>query len=137
MSCNLTLSLLSRQMIHMVSEVKVQVPSGPSGATLRLMSVSEMSAQRCLFQELRVISQFSLRPAQGRFMMIFFNKAEFHVIDFHGVHLRQWITAKPSQRNPSQSVWLGLFVELEPVRFIESSVNWSPEQLLPLILFAS
>lgn len=127
-------------MIHMVIEVKGHVPSGLSGATLRLMSVSEMSAQRCLFQELSVVSRFSLRPAEGRimpFMRIFFNKAEFHLIDFHGIHLRQWITAKPSQRISNQSVWLGLFVELEPVRFIGSSVNWSPEQLLPLILFAS
>lgn len=124
-------------MTHMVIEVKGHVPSGPSGATLRLMSVSEMSAQRCLFQELSAVSQFSLRPAEGRFMMIFLNKAEFHLIDFHGIHLRQWITAKPSQRISNQSVWLGLFVELEPVRFIGSSVNWSPEQLLPLILFAS
>lgn len=80
MPCDLTLSRLSRQIIHMVFEVKGHVPSGCSGATFRL------------------------RPAQGRFVIIFFNKLEFHAIDFLGVHLRQRITAKPSQKNQNLPV---------------------------------
>lgn len=79
MSCDLTLSLLSHQMIHMVFEVKGQVAQGSSGATLILTSVSEMIAHGCLFQGPRVVSQFSLHQPQGRLSIIyfFFNKAEF------------------------------------------------------------